>query len=562
MTSSDTATKQFFVTAVYERKKQSNKVAVTVGEGKKETAKPAKSKSSEKGFIERTTEVVANGLGSFVDFVMEKGRTATSVGTGIFSGGGGDCGQRHCIKKGDKNELIREINIRLAGFGGNVPTDEFTDRTEKMIKQFQRDYMNVPETGRICGDVLRAIDEFTDEWVESIKTYKCLCHASGSGVRSENRCSGYGEGRRNEHPGMHRSLLWGISSLKFYLSKQSKYKYRTTTAGYRCWSHNNSIPRRSTNHMGKAVDIQFNEESYQIVGRSNRNLNCLRKIRDNFYVKYLNAEEGWSIPSVKNTYRMEPIGMGRDESYSWIHLDVTVFEPQYLTDEFFTKVQNDIKGKSITTLANELGFENLCSCFNMNLPSSSPIKDFVSCEEKFNKVAPIILEHEGGFVNHPSDKGGPTNMGITIGTWTKYANEDLGIENPTVSNLSRITNEQATIIYRKRYWEPKKFCEIIDEHVSLMIYDWTITSGGAVKQVQKLLVNDFEQDIIIDGAMGSLTAKAINNVKDQNKLLYRIAEIRKQYYTDLTYTNGQKNNQDVFLEGWHNRVDKCLKYKL
>jgi hypothetical protein len=42
--------------------------------------------------------------------------------------------------------LIREINIRLAGFGGNVPTDEFTDRTEKMVKQFQRDYMKVPET--------------------------------------------------------------------------------------------------------------------------------------------------------------------------------------------------------------------------------------------------------------------------------------------------------------------------------------------------------------------------------------------------------------------------------
>ncbi|MEC3875469.1 hypothetical protein, partial [Chryseobacterium salviniae] len=49
-----------------------------------------------------------------------------------------NCGEKYCIKKGDKSELIREINIRLAGFGGNVPTDEFTDRTEKMIKQFQR----------------------------------------------------------------------------------------------------------------------------------------------------------------------------------------------------------------------------------------------------------------------------------------------------------------------------------------------------------------------------------------------------------------------------------------
>ncbi|MGL5228878.1 MAG: hypothetical protein ACRC77_11910, partial [Bacteroidales bacterium] len=46
--------------------------------------------------------------------------------------------------------LLREINIRLAGFGGNVPTDDFDDRTEVTIKQFQRDYMQHDETGHVC----------------------------------------------------------------------------------------------------------------------------------------------------------------------------------------------------------------------------------------------------------------------------------------------------------------------------------------------------------------------------------------------------------------------------
>lgn len=53
-----------------------------------------------------------------------------------------------CISSG-KSELIREINIRLAGFGGALPTDEFTELTAKCIKQFQRDYMGVSETGKI-----------------------------------------------------------------------------------------------------------------------------------------------------------------------------------------------------------------------------------------------------------------------------------------------------------------------------------------------------------------------------------------------------------------------------
>lgn len=273
-----------------------------------------------------------------------------------------NCGGKFCIKKGDKNELIREINIRLAGFGGNVPTDEFTDRTEKMIKQFQRDYMKVAETGKICGNVLKAIDEFCNKWIEKITDYKCLCHASDSKVEYAERCPGYGKGKTNEHPGIHRSLLWGVSCLKFYLTQQNSYKYRKTSAGYRCWAHNKSIPRTSTNHMGKAIDMQFNEGSYEISGKTELNLKPLKNIRDKFYIKYLKAEEGWSIPSKKNNYRLEPIGTGKDQSYSWIHMDVALFENNYLKDIYFTKEQNLILGKSISNLANELGYKDMCSC--------------------------------------------------------------------------------------------------------------------------------------------------------------------------------------------------------
>lgn len=94
-----------------------------------------------------------------------------------------------------------------------------------------------------------------------------------------------------------------------------------------------------------------------------------------------------------------------------------------------------------------------------------------------------------------------------------------------------------------------------------MIYDWTITSGGAVKQVQRLLKGEFNQDIKDDGGMGPLTIDAINYVENQDELLKRLAEIRKQYYTNLTFTDGKKNSQDIFLKGWLNRVDDCLKFK-
>lgn len=271
-----------------------------------------------------------------------------------------NCGEKYCIKKGDKSELIREINIRLAGFGGNVPTDEFTDRTEKMIKQFQRDYMQVPETGKICGNVLKAIDEFCGKWSENIVKYKCLCHDPDSKVSLKDRCNGgYGKGLKDEHPGIHRSLLWSVSALKYYLSLQKKYTFSNISAGYRCWAHNKSIPRTSTNHMGKAVDIQFRVDNIAITGKNEKNIKKLESIRDSFYTKYLKAQQGWSVKD--EVFRLEPIGLGKDQSYSWIHMDVTKFN-NYLEDKYFVKQQKDIEGDKLIKKAFELKLDNLCNC--------------------------------------------------------------------------------------------------------------------------------------------------------------------------------------------------------
>jgi lysozyme family protein len=498
------------------------------------------------------------------------------------------CGEKYCIKRGDKSELIREINIRLAGFGGNVPTDEFTDRTEKMIKQFQRDYMQVPETGKVCGNVLRAIDEFSLKFdISNIfwGQIKCSCSTKGKQATSKlrkikelNSCNGFGDhtGKLNykalphneanhnyEYPGIHRSLLFGIKALQFYLSKQSTYTIDQVTSGYRCRFKD----YKTTNHQGKAIDIQFSKNSIEIRGAKRENLQKLKDIRDDFYIKYLGAQKNWTD---KNIFSTEPIdllyypdgSLRYDYTFSWLHIDVRQFDSIYLEDIYFCKNSIGLNGKSIVGSAKEAGFENTCNCFNSKavvvIPNTT--KKSFSCEDKFKKVAPIILKHEGGYVNHPSDKGGPTNKGITQVTWNKYAMSDTNNE-PTLANLKKLTDEDATNIYRKRYWEPKGFCNINDERVSLMIYDWTITSGGAIKQIQKLLVKDFNQKIVIDGGIGNETIVAINNVEEQDKLLKRISEVRKKYYTDLTYTNGEKNDQDVFLKGWLDRVEDCLKFK-
>jgi hypothetical protein len=98
--------------------------------------------------------------------------------------------------------------------------------------------------------------------------------------------------------------------------------------------------------MGSAVDIQFKCNNGTLsIGRDK--IDKLKKIRDDFFVKYLHAVEGWTGKT--NSYRLEPIGIGKNESYSWIHIDVVKFEDKYKKDEFFVKEQSSVKGKTLIT---------------------------------------------------------------------------------------------------------------------------------------------------------------------------------------------------------------------
>lgn len=180
------------------------------------------------------------------------------------------------------------------------------------------------------------------------------------------------------------------------------------------------------------------------------------------------------------------------------------------------------------------------------------------CEARFNKVSRIVLANEGGFVDDPDDAGGATNMGIAWRTWQSYAKTDLGLE-PTLENLKRLTEEQAETIYRKRYWKPRGFCKVDDPRVALMVYDWTITSGKAVREVQEVLSGQFGQAVAVDNVMGQQTIDALNDVQDPEALVSAIAGARKDYYRSLTFNrDGSRNSNQKFLKGWLARVDRCL----
>jgi len=263
-----------------------------------------------------------------------------------------------CISQG-KSELIREVNIRLAGFGGALPTDEFTPLTAECIKQFQRDYMGVPETGKICGTVLAALDKFYYEYPIANFMTKASCPCG--------QCSGYGNNRRgiksglntaNEYPGLHRSLIWILKALNFYLKNKFKSKGLEVAyieSGYRCIDDNKKKGRTTVNHMGLALDLHINKNGLRT--KSELDMEFIRK---SIFISKMGASE----QRLENKIYLEPkkFNDGSKGATTWLHFDVTKFSKIYKEDIYFKTKVSELNGDLFKNIILRIKKESLFSC--------------------------------------------------------------------------------------------------------------------------------------------------------------------------------------------------------
>ena len=149
-----------------------------------------------------------------------------------------------------------------------------------------------------------------------------------------------------------------------------------------------------------------------------------------------------------------------------------------------------------------------------------------------------ILGHEGGYSNHPADKGGETNWGITIAT--ARANGYTG-------DMSFLSREQAIEIYRKAFWE-KYQCNKLPSALAFQYFDACVNHGAshAAKFLQRAC------GVAADGMVGEQTLTAVARQSDRDLVLKFNAE-RTRLYTQLP-TFG------TFGKGWMRRQADNLIY--
>lgn len=159
----------------------------------------------------------------------------------------------------------------------------------------------------------------------------------------------------------------------------------------------------------------------------------------------------------------------------------------------------------------------------------------------YAKALPLILKHEGGFVNHPNDPGGATNKGVTIGTLKRLGIDVDGDGDSDIVDLRSLRQSDVERVYKLFYWDAVK-ADHLPSGVDYAVADFAVNSGPSrgAKHLQKVV------GVAQDGDIGPKTLAAVAK-RDPQDVVSALCDSR------LRFLRGLKT-WGTFGKGWGRRV--------
>jgi len=160
-------------------------------------------------------------------------------------------------------------------------------------------------------------------------------------------------------------------------------------------------------------------------------------------------------------------------------------------------------------------------------------------KDNFDASLKHLLVHEGGFVNHPKDPGGMTNLGVTAKVWSEWVGHDV---NEKI--MRELTPATVAPLYKRKYWDAVRADELVSG-LDYCVFDCSVNSGAgrAIKLLQKCV------GVTVDGGFGPATLAAVNKVEDAKKLIEDYSNERLEFLMSLP-------TFDTFGRGWTRRVNE------
>ena len=162
-------------------------------------------------------------------------------------------------------------------------------------------------------------------------------------------------------------------------------------------------------------------------------------------------------------------------------------------------------------------------------------------KDNFEQCLALVLKHEGGFVNHPKDPGGMTNLGVTKKVWEEWVGHPVD-----EAAMRALGPTDVAPLYKKNYWDRVRGDDL-PAGVDYAVFDVAVNSGvvRAAKFLQAAL--GLNQDGVIGPA--TLAAVAAANPRD---LVTTVCDTRLAFMQSLPIWS-------TFGKGWQRRVDEVEK---
>jgi lysozyme family protein len=168
----------------------------------------------------------------------------------------------------------------------------------------------------------------------------------------------------------------------------------------------------------------------------------------------------------------------------------------------------------------------------------------VEGQMRFDKCLAFILKEEGGYVNHPEDPGGITNLGVTKTSWERWVGKTV-----TEADMRKLTPDLVKPLYKWRYWDRVRGDEL-PVGVDLALMDFAVNSGpsAAIRCLQVVL------QVEVDGIFGPDTMAALWK-EDPNMTIARLCDAREDFLRSLPHFA-------TFGRGWMNRLARVMSASL